>query len=459
MARRAREEQGGKGIFLSSAPQHRCSPAVFQLKMAYQSRNSMLGMVRRFWFLLCLILIFAPQYGRAVMIVTYNILDFPNAMGHDREDDFRVVIEQLNPDVLVVQEMQSQAGVDQFINNVMNYSSPGTYVAAPFTDGPDKDNALFYKVSYIEFVSTQQIHTNLRDISEYNLRLVNHSGSDFSIYSMHLKAGSDGSDQQERLSETTILRNYLNDLPPNYYFLLAGDFNIRSSSEAAYQMLVGSQEDNDGRSRDPINRPGYWHNNSAFSDIHTQSTRTTSFGGGATGGLDDRFDQILISYAFDDSVGLSYVAGTYTAYGNDGVHFNQAINQGTNYAVDSVITDALHQASDHLPVFFEIEWMDSTASVLPEFEPLFPSTLALLQNYPNPFNSCTIIEYQLPNDSWVSLRIYNLLGAEVAALVEGQKARGGHQVVWDASGLASGLYFCHITAGSFSKTGKMLIVK
>ncbi len=71
--------------------------------------------------------------------------------------------------------------------------------------------------------------------------------------------------------------------------------------------------------------------------------------------MDDRFDQLLVSYAFDDGSGLSYVPGSYTAYGNDGLHLNQAINDGTNYAVGDTIADALHEASDHIPVYLDIQ--------------------------------------------------------------------------------------------------------
>ena len=60
-------------------------------------------------------------------------------------------------------------------------------------------------------------------------------------------------------------------------------------------MLTGESDNNGGRLFDPIDRIGNWHNNSSFSDVHTQSPRTAQFGGGASGGMDDRFDFILFS--------------------------------------------------------------------------------------------------------------------------------------------------------------------
>jgi len=83
------------------------------------------------------ILIILPVYSEAVRIASWNILNFPGTSGSGREDDFRKVIEQLDLDILVVQEMLSEDGVNQFLNNILNYSSYGTYVAAPFINGPD----------------------------------------------------------------------------------------------------------------------------------------------------------------------------------------------------------------------------------------------------------------------------------------------------------------------------------
>jgi hypothetical protein len=69
-----------------------------------------------------------------------------------------------------------------------------------------------------------------------------------------------------------------------------------------------------------------------------------------------------------------------------------------------------------------------------------PEKFQLFQNYPNPFNPATMISYQLPTDSRVSLKIFNLLGQEVATPVDGQRLAGDHEERWDARGFASGMY-------------------
>ena len=182
---------------------------------------------------------------------------------------------------------------------------------------------------------------------------------------MHLKASSGSSNANQRLQETTILRNHLNNLAPNF-FIVGGDFNIysnNSSSEPAFDMLTSSSDDNDGQMFDPINRIGHWHNNSSYSDVHTQSPRTSSFGGGANGGMDDRFDWLFVSQSIlDQDSPMQYVEGTYWAVGNDGNHFNDAINDGNNNSVSEEIADALHDASDHLPVYMDVWFDDITYS-------------------------------------------------------------------------------------------------
>jgi len=88
-----------------------------------------------------------------------------------------------------------------------------------------------------------------------------------------------------------------------------------------------------------------------------------------------------------------------------------------------------------------------------------PTEFALERNYPNPFNAMTVIEYQLPVTSDVKLEVYNLLGQRVASLVDEKQQAGYRSVVWDASEVSSGLYFYKLTAGDFTDTRRMLLVK
>ena len=88
-----------------------------------------------------------------------------------------------------------------------------------------------------------------------------------------------------------------------------------------------------------------------------------------------------------------------------------------------------------------------------------PGTYQLEQNYPNPFNPSTKIDFTIPTSGPVQLKVYNVLGQEVATLVNETLTPGSHTATFDASRLASGIYMYKITAGSFVSTRKMVLLK
>lgn len=88
-----------------------------------------------------------------------------------------------------------------------------------------------------------------------------------------------------------------------------------------------------------------------------------------------------------------------------------------------------------------------------------PSDFSLMQNFPNPFNPSTQINYSIPQNSNVIVKVYDSNGSEVATLVNENKISGNYTVDFNASGLASGIYYYTITAGSFSETRKMILMK
>lgn len=88
-----------------------------------------------------------------------------------------------------------------------------------------------------------------------------------------------------------------------------------------------------------------------------------------------------------------------------------------------------------------------------------PTEFALGGNYPNPFNASTVIAYQLPTSSHVTLEVFNLLGRRVTTLVDEKQEAGYRSIVWNASEISSGLYFYKLTAGEFTETRRMMLVK
>jgi hypothetical protein len=94
-----------------------------------------------------------------------------------------------------------------------------------------------------------------------------------------------------------------------------------------------------------------------------------------------------------------------------------------------------------------------------KFAGVSPEEFSLEQNYPNPFNPSTSIQYRVSSTSNVSLKVYDVLGNEVATLVNEEKPAGSYEVKFDASGLSSGIYFYKLQSGSFVETKKMLLLK
>jgi len=94
-----------------------------------------------------------------------------------------------------------------------------------------------------------------------------------------------------------------------------------------------------------------------------------------------------------------------------------------------------------------------------EGETNLPSEFALLSNYPNPFNAQTVISYQLPSAGEIKLEVYNLLGSKVATLVDNHQEAGYRSITWDASEVSSGIYFYKLTAGDYTETMRMMLVK
>lgn len=94
-----------------------------------------------------------------------------------------------------------------------------------------------------------------------------------------------------------------------------------------------------------------------------------------------------------------------------------------------------------------------------ETEASIPTAFQLEQNYPNPFNPSTTIGFSLPNISKVTLKIYDLLGREVATLLDAPYPAGNHQIIWDAKNQATGVYMVTMHAGDFRQTRKILLMK
>lgn len=340
--------------------------------------------MRAHGFLVHLLIFFASACSAQLRIATYNITDYSGGFTSQLQTVFYGVYNgrTLAPDVFCGQEFLSASALNQFVNALNSApGSPGDWKAAPFVDGPDSDSVFVYRQSKVQYlgmtiVSNGGTNQNQppRNTYRYDIRPVGYSGpgATIAIYVPHMKAGNTSTDQNRRLIEAQRIRANAESLPSGWNFVVAGDFNIQTSSEAAYVELVGSKINDLGRVFDPIATSGAWNNNSAFRFVHTQDPATQ---------MDDRFDQILFSASLINTSALDYIGNasvpyststwndpnhSYRAWGNDGGSYNMPIRTTGNTMVGSVIAQAiidLAQGLGHVPVFADLKVPAKIATV------------------------------------------------------------------------------------------------
>lgn len=404
-------------------------------------------------------------------IMTYNILNYDGE--GNRDGYFKAIIDSISPDMIVVQELNGISGFNNFFNNILNVINLNEWSYADFIDqNANNDIALFYKSQNFSFINTSQVYTaqtnGTRNVVEW-IMMHNEASIIFRIYGVHFKANQ-GYEDRRRI-EMSILREYLNDLPLNTNFIVAGDFNVYNiSTEPGFEIITSPSLDNSGQLFDPLNSIGEWHANIGqvnceYSSLHTQSTRVLDLGDGATGGMDDRFDWILVSASIlDDSNIINYIDESYLSFGNDGDHCNEAINAEENNSVSQTMADALHNASDHLPVIasFRFGSLD-TATVKIDYEESDFYFHNEQKWYPNPFNSQSIFKYRLKNDEFVKIYLYDLFGRHVKTLMNQYQFAGQKVINWNGTDnknkhLPSGIYFCILKIGQDERLSKLILV-
>lgn len=283
----------------------------------------------------------------------------------NKDENVKTIFQYVKPDVFCVCEMgSSMTYVNRLLNNAINVDGVDYYRNGPLTNysGGSIANMIYYDSRKLTLYDNYYVTTSYRDINGYKMYYnstdLEHGDTVFvTFWIMHLKAGSSDANAAARYVQTQRLMSRLEAMgaPDNY--VVSGDFNVYGASENCYQELV-NYSNSFYRFYDPIDRPGEWNNNGQFADIHTQSTHTESTGCFSTGGMDDRFDIILVSpYINYGSQRVKVLPETYHALGQDGNRFNKSIIYPANNSIPSAVAQALYNQSDHLPVItdFAIE--------------------------------------------------------------------------------------------------------
>jgi pectate lyase len=161
------------------------------------------------------------------------------------------------------------------------------------------------------------------------------------------------------------------------------------------------------------------------------------------------FDNVGNAVATDDTSGAGYVQLIDNHFGSSSVTSNPVCDLQVPYPY-------ILDPTDSIPGIITKGAATEVADLSPILQ---PDKYVLEQNYPNPFNPVTVIHYRLPAASSVKMKIFDLLGREVATLVNTQEQAGDYSIQFDATRYTSGVYFYRLTAGAFTQVRKMLLLK
>lgn len=375
-----------------------------------------------------------------ITVMQYNLLEYGNYQSGfadcyetnnntQRKDEcIRTLMDYVKPDILTVCEF---GATQALLDNFMRHNLPDYWQSDDIINYAHSNiiNHIFYDSRKMALKKHVALRTNPRDTDVYELYMKTPSlvaGDTIKLVCIvaHPKAGMNY--QSERRALMQVAMDYVNTHYADDNVLIMGDFNMYRASETGYQLLTRTYSNPNVLFVDPLANAGgvgEWNSNIQFAPFHTQSTRRYSDECFSSGGLDDRFDFILMSDEIYMGFNrIKYLNESFHAVGNDGRHFDQSIDQNGNDAVPPVVAEALFDGSDHLPVTMKL----SVFAHLDVDEHLGESFLV----YPNPADNQ--ISVTINGD----YRITNVFGQIMMTGHESQNI--------DVSCLASGVYFLNV---------------
>lgn len=323
------------------------------------------------------------------------------------------IVKYVMPDVLTVNEIgKEQVYADRILNNVLNTDGIDYYAYLPAASNSSASisigNRLFYDTRKLALHSNFYVTTSITYFNAYKMYYLSEGLAQgdtafITFIVCHLKAGSYDDNIATRQTQVSALMNRLQSIGVADNYVLSGDFNLYNADEPAYQTLIHNSNSLI-RFYDPINQEGNWHDNYEYRQYHTQSTQRSSNGCQAGGGLDDRFDFILVSSSVNYGLRkVQCLPETYHALGQDGNRMNGSITSPTNNTIPAAVAEALGTMSDHLPVIMDYA-IDATLGV--------PNTTT--HNFPiafvNPTHNELSMTMNFLKDETLTFNIYSLEG-------------------------------------------------
>lgn len=404
-----------------------------------------------------------------IRYMQYNLMNYGNGMSictsannpTELKDIYiRTIVDYVKPDLFAVVEIASNSGtIQHLLDEALNTNGISYWQKAQMSNfsGSGIINMLYYNKDKFALKSQDVVVNGLRDINIYTLYYKSGDLSFsndtlfFNVIIAHLKAGNSQDDELERETEVNQLMQYISLSYQPGNFLISGDFNLYSSNEPAYNKLLNFSSAA-FRFFDPIDSPGDWNNNYNFADIHTQSTHTSSNGCPSTGGLDDRFDFILISDAIMTGLGKMHaMPETYKAVGQDGQHFNSSLNAlPVNASVPDTVIEALYGNSDHLPVVMDMR-LDKTLGIETSgnHEIWFSVT--------NPCKDQIRLDFNAMTGKNIIARLFDVNGQEI--INQQCKVPAWNKITLSIPGVEAGFYFLRLDTEGFAPCVRKIIIR
>ena len=405
--------------------------------------------------ILFVLFIGSSQAQDTLTVLQYNLLQYGNDFGgcnstnnkvSTKDGYIKTIVNYIKPDIFTVNEMVASEAMMEHLLGVLNTSWTNRYKRPDFVkeNAEYLANVLYYNSKKLTFQKQYIAQSYVRDINVFKLyynspNLVNGDTAFVFCIVAHLKAGSGTDNSNKRKVMATNTMNFIKGFNENANYLLMGDFNLYSEIEPAWLQFTMNSNSNISFN-DPVNQSGDWHNNYAFRDYHTQSTHSQDNGCASWGGMDDRFDFVLISNDIKNgSKHIKYIDGSYWAVGQDGNHFNKGLlDAPTNVSVPSNVLNALGKNSDHLPVTLKLSVAQPVG--IDEFQySLFTDV-----SFVNPVSKNLRLNLSASSPGSALLSIYDLTGKVMIQKIL-SLTKGGSMYSVDLSNLNPGLYIIRLT--------------
>ncbi len=366
-------------------------------------------------------------------LVSYNV-ERSGTFDAARQPAFERIFRALDPDIVALQEQRGGQQLEALFRDWLQTTELWSVALGG-------GNALVSKYPILQsadLITTRRTGAILLDTEAV-------LGTPLLVINTHLIPFDPAASQADADELIMVLREWRSgngpfELPPNTPIVHVGDFNLAGPSQLLKTIRDGDISD---EAQFGADAPPDWDD----TPIQDLNSRQTALRVGFTTSRNESNAGARLDYIFfTDSVielGNHYILNT-TAMTEQDLSAN---------ALAAADTDT---ASDHLPRVIDIA-MALTVSTEPEAT--VPDDFRLFPAYPNPFNPTTTIRYTLGQASHVSLTVYDLLGREVASLVDAFQPRGTYSHAFDASELASGVYLITLSAGDFVQTRQVVLTK